>query len=395
MRSDVAEVTDGIGLAEPVAAARAAGIVGLDTEFMRERTYRARLCLVQVAAGERTWLIDPLADLDLKPLAELIAEPEVEVVVHAGRQDLEIFYERFGVIPERVFDVQLAAGFVGLGSSLPYGRLVEEVTGVSLTKGDSYTEWCRRPLTESQKRYAADDVIYLVEVATRLKERLEQMGRSEWAQEEMALLESPAEYRVDPRDAWRKIGGRGSLSPRAAAVLREIAAWREETAARRDLPRGWVLKDPTLIEIARRGPRSHADLSSIRGMATKEVDRSGREIIDAVARGRGAEPINGPRRPPAAAQARARVLVGIADAVVRKRCDAAGIAPGLVATRAELEAVLLEVAAGTIEEQDHRLLSGWRRDLAGNAVLALARGEIAVRAIDSPPYIEEIPLDPS
>ena len=184
-------------------SAREAGVVAIDTEFMREKTYRAQLCLLQLASPNDLWLVDPLVEVDLAPLGDLLIEPDVEVICHAGRQDFEILSDQLAVIPSRVFDVQIAAAFAGFGGSLPYGRLVENVISQKLHKGESYTDWCRIPLSRSQLSYAADDVRYLIPVAQRLKGKLEQLGRLEWAIEEMREMESPALYANDPREAWR------------------------------------------------------------------------------------------------------------------------------------------------------------------------------------------------
>lgn len=376
-----------------IQAARAEGRMGLDTEFMRERTYRARLCLVQVATRDSVVLIDPLQGADLSGLGALIGDPNVEIVVHAGKQDLDIFYDRWGIVPTRVFDVQVAAGFAGYGASLPYGRLVENLAAVTLTKGESYTDWCRRPLTAAQLSYAAADVLYLLPIADRLTHELESRGRMGWVREELRGLESEASYGADPRNAWRRVAGRGTLSPRQAAVLKELAAWREETASRRDIPRGWLVKDPTLVDIARRQPRGAGELKGIRGLNAKEAERSGPAIVAAVAEGQGGAPV--PQEGaswPKTVLARAKMLVGLADAVARSRCEEAGIATELVVTRGEMESVLAEVVAGRLDESRHRLLQGWRNELVGRHIVALARGEIAVRAVDVPPYIEEVPV---
>lgn len=380
-------------LEEIVATARAVGAIGLDTEFMREKTYRARLCLTQVAAREEVWLIDPLEVDDLKPIARLLADPDLEVVVHAGRQDLEIFYEMYALCPRRVFDVQLAAAFAGYGASLPYGRLVEATAGVSLVKGESYTDWCRRPLTEAQLTYAADDVRYLVPIAQRLRTELRELGRLRWVEEEMKGFEDEASYRWDPREAWRRVPGRGTLKPRQMAVLREVAAWREETALRRDLPRGWVVKDATLVELARRAPTSARELGQVRGLNAREAERSGRQILSAIARGREQEPIERSSAPSRQVQARARMVSGLADAVVRARAEEAQLATELVATRSELETLLVDVFTDRVDPQRHRLLRGWRKELAGDAVVALAEGKLGVKVAPEPPFIEEVQID--
>ncbi|MBW3594968.1 MAG: ribonuclease D [Actinobacteria bacterium] len=385
-------VADTRGLEAVTAAASAAGRIGLDTEFMREKTYRAILCLVQVAAGDDIFIIDPL-EVDPEPIASLVADPSVEVLLHAARQDLELFNDRYGIVPTHVFDVQAAAGFAGYGASLSYGRLVEATLGIALEKGESYTDWCRRPLTDKQLKYAGDDVRYLGAIADRLKRDLEEGGRLKWAYGEMQALEDPNAYAADPNDAWLRVKGRGTLSGRQLAVLREIAAWREREAARRDIPRGWVVKDPTLIELARRSPTTPAALRDIRGLNSKEAERSARAIIDAVERGRRSESIKTAKSPTRSAQERARMLSGLTDAVVRSRCEAAGVATELVVTRSEVEALLLDMFSGSLDETQHRTLQGWRRDLVGDAILGLAAGKIAVKVIDRPPYVEEVPLN--
>jgi ribonuclease D len=271
---------------------------------------------------------------------------------------------------------------------------VEAVTGTALIKGESYTDWCRRPLTSAQLSYAADDVRFLLPVADRLVGRLERLGRAAWVAEEMAQLEDPDSYGVRPEEAWRKVSGRGALSGRQTAVLREVAGWRERAAAARDLPRNWIIKDPSLIEIARRQPQSVAALKAIRGVNAKEAERSGRALLDAIDLGRRA-PVGNGATPgwPRDVQARARMTTGLADAVVRARCERTGIAMELVATRAEMESLLGDVFAGRLDGSRHRLLRGWRRELAGETVLALARGELALRTTNVPPYIEEVVVD--
>jgi ribonuclease D len=394
LTSERAPITNASELDAVVTAAKAFGSIAIDTEFLREKTYRAKLCLVQIAIGEDIHLIDPLRGLDLKQIAELIADPDIEIVVHAGKQDFELFFEDYGVVPANVFDVQLAAAFAGYGSSLPYGRLVSELAGVQLVKGESYTDWCRRPLTEAQARYAADDVRYLGAISARVTKELEDLGRVEWALEEMRRQFEDAEsYRFDPESAWLKVSGRGSLSARQLTVLKEVARWREATASSRNVPRGWLVRDPSLIEIARRGPSSAGELKSIRGFNAREVERSARDIIAAVEAGSTAKAVAPAPTPPKSAQARARMLAGLADAIVRARCERAKIATELVTNRTEVESLLAEVVNGTLNESRHRLLDGWRRDLAGEAVLDLARGRIALRAVDGSPYIQEVPVE--
>ena len=387
-------VTTSSALADIAGEARRNGAFGIDTEFMREKTYRAKLCLVQIASGTSISIVDPLAGVDFQPIADLLADPTVEVVVHAGRQDLELFHDEFSVVPTHVFDVQVAAGFAGHGASLSYGALVKNVVDVTLTKGESYTDWCRRPLTEKQKRYAADDVRWLLQAAAALKEKLERLGRLQWALEEMEPLGSESTYRADLDEVWRRVSGRGGLSGRGLAALRELARWREETAMRRNLPRGWVMKDATLVDVARRQPNSTEALTRIRGFNAKEAERSGAAILQTLERARSADAPNTLPPPPREDQVRTRLIGGLADVVVRTRAEAAGVAPELVATRGDIESLLFQLFAGRRKasngELDHRLLRGWRKELAGDAIVALAEGRVGVRGIDHPPYVEEV-----
>jgi ribonuclease D len=268
--------------------------------------------------------------------------------------------------------------------------LVQATLGVSLTKGESYTDWCRRPLTDAQTRYAADDVRYLGPAADRLLTELEEAGRLKWVEEELTEMENEDSYRLDLDNLWRRVGGRGSLSPRATAILRELAKWREETAMARDIPRGWVIKDATLIDIARRAPSTLGDLKSVRGLNAREADRAGNDILAAIQRGKQGRVVDKPEGPSRSIQARARMVSGLADAVVRARCEKAGLATELVATRGELEALLTEVFSGDVDESHHRVLHGWRREIAGDAVVDLAEGKIAVRVLNDPPFVEEV-----
>ncbi len=378
-------------LEEVIAEVRQAGRMGLDTEFLREKTYFAKLCLAQIATPTNLYLLDPVRGLDLTPLADLIANPQVEVVVHAGWQDLQLFYQRAGAVPANIYDVQLAAGFAGLSASLSYGKIVHEVMGVELEKGEAYTDWCRRPLTDKQLSYAADDVRYLLPVADNLKARLAKLGRTDWLAEEMRWLETDEAYAAD-EEVWRKVTGQGSLTPRQATVLRELAHWREDVAAQRDLPRGWLIKDVTLLEIARRSPASVAELKNIRGIDLREAERSGPGILEAIKRGHEAPPIKRPPVPNKAVQTRARMIAGLADAVLRARAEEAGIAPELVASRSDLDALLFAILSGRAEDTDNRLMQGWRRDVAGDAIVGLASGRCALRVIDRPPYVEEVAI---
>ncbi len=323
-----------LATSEEVAAAAATalqhGRIGIDTEFMSEGRYRALLCLVQIAVddpasgqtagGVHILLIDSLDDVDVTPVAPLLADPAIEVVLHAGRQDVAILRRAWQTEITNIFDTQLAAGFVGAGAQTGYGNLLGTMLGRRVGKTASYTRWDARPLTAEQLSYAAEDVAHLLELADEVQRRLRETGRESWAREECRRLESATDER-DPYTAWERLPRVGQLDPRARAVARELAAWRERTAAEEDRPVGSVLADPALVELAKRHPSNLSALEHIRGIHPSGIRRRGPAILDAIAEGtegaadsarRAARPL-GPRgcavdraRRGAAAGARAR-----------------------------------------------------------------------------------------
>jgi ribonuclease D len=365
--------------------ARAEGRVALDTEFLWERTYTPVPCLVQVATAERLAVIDPLAGGDLGPIVELVADPEVELLMHAPSADLLLFARRFGVRPVRVFDVQLAAGFVGLGSSLAYDRLVEAVLRIRLVHNETFSNWSQRPLSETQIAYAADDVRHLHALTDALVRRLADRGRSDWARDELERRYGDGTATPDPRRAYLKLARRGRLSGRQLAVLREVAAWREREAQASDLPVGWVLKDPTLVEIARTMPRDAAAITRVRGVtriATAALER----LSAAIAAGVDAEPIPVPREPPRDVARRSAAAAELAAILLRVRCDDADLAPELVATRGELERFAEAVVGGDTDGQP--LATGWRHDLVGAELRELIAGRIGLASRPTAPYLD-------
>jgi ribonuclease D len=359
-------------------AARAvrAGRVGLDTEFVAEGRYRPLLCLVAIGVqdGEEvaSELLDPLGDpVDPAPLGALLADPDVEVVVHAGRQDLDILRRAWGREVTNVFDTQVAAGFVGLGAGMSYGRLVDSVLGVHLGKGETFARWDARPLSEDQLAYARDDVSHLLPLAAELRRRLEEGGRLEWALEECRVLEHPGDVR-DPDEAYRRLSRANQLRPRDLAIAKELAAWRERTAEAEDRTTNTVLGDAQLLELARRAPDDRRGLRDIRGLYGRTAQRRGDEILAAIARGRDAPGVR-------LREERGRLdpddvpLVALGEALVRARARDAGLAYELVAARADLAAIVAHVRNGG-EEPAVRTLRGWRGELVGGDLLALLRG---------------------
>ncbi len=363
-----------------VAGASAAGRLGIDTEFMSEGRYRALLCLVQVSVDDpdgsdtpRIALIDTLALRDgvAGPLAELLADPAIEVILHAGRQDVAILRRVWNTALTNVFDTQIAAGFAGAGAQTGYGNLLGSILGRRVDKTASFTRWDARPLTEEQLSYAAEDVAHLLELADELQRRLSESGRLEWAREECRRLESATDER-DPNAAWERLPRVNQLDPRARAVARALAAWRERTAMREDRPVGSVLADPTLVELAKRQPKTLEALEHIRGIHPSQIKRRGREILEAIVEGRESDPI-----PREASHVRSEPgdapLISLAEALLRARALTAGLAYELIASRAELEQIVSAARRGE-PEPDVRTLTGWRRELVGDDLRDLLAG---------------------
>jgi ribonuclease D len=366
-------------LAEAAEAARAAGRLGIDTEFMSEGRYRALLCLVQVSVdnpepgGEPLiYLIDGLTDVDTRPLAVLLADPQVEIVLHAGRQDVAILRRAWQTKLTNIFDTQIAAGFSGGGAQTGYGNLLSSMLGRRVGKTASYTRWDARPLTAEQLGYAAEDVVHLLELADEIQRRLTVSGRLEWAREECRRLETATDER-DPDTAWERLPRVGQLDPQSRAVARELAAWRERTAASVDRPVGSILADPPLVELAKRHPSTISGLEQIRGLHPPIVKRRGQAILDAIARGRESAAI-----PRDEARARSEAgdapLIALAEALLRARALEAGLAYELIASRAELEQIV-GAARRREPEPELRTLTGWRRELVGSDLRDLLAGD--------------------
>ena len=371
-------------VAAAAASAREHGRFGIDTEFMSEGRYRALLCLVQVAVEDPPGdssiiLIDALDDVDVRPLAELVADPAIEVVLHAGRQDVAILRRAWNTELRNIFDTQIVAGFAGAGAQSGYANLLGHVLGRRVGKSASYTRWDVRPLTDEQLSYAAEDVAHLLELADELEDRLRKSGRLEWAREECRRLESATDER-DPETAWERLPRIGQLDPRSRAVARELAAWRERTASSEDRPVGSVLADPTLVELAKRQPSSLGALEQIRGIHPSGIRRRGKAILDAIAAGRAAPPIpregGRDRFDPADAP-----LISLAEALLRARAADAGLAYELIASRAELEQIV-GAARRSEPEPAVRTLEGWRSELVGDDLRALLAGRSALSVAD-------------
>jgi ribonuclease D len=384
-------------VAAAAATGRERGRLGIDTEFMSEGRYHALLCVVQIVVddpgspdGIRIELIDALDGIAVAPLAALLADPEIEVLLHAGRQDVAILKRAWSTELTNIFDTQVAAGFAGSGAQTGYGNLLGQILGRRVGKTASYTRWDARPLTEEQLSYAAEDVAHLLELGDELERRLGASGRLSWAREECRRLESATDER-DPETAWERLPRIGQLDPRSRAVARELAAWRERTAAAENRPVGSVMADPALVEAAKRQPASVRALEQIRGIHPSGIRRRGNAILAAIAAGREAPPI--PREPgrersdPADAP-----LIALVEALLRARALEAGLAYELIASRAELEQIIGATRRGE-PPPAVRTLTGWRSELVGDDLRALLAGGSAL-AVGPGRRLELTPAQP-
>jgi ribonuclease D len=349
--------------------------VAVDTEFMRETTYWPKLCLIQAAGPDGVEaVIDPLAEgLDLAPFLAVLANPAVEKVFHAARQDLEIF-ANLGVMPAPLFDTQIAAMAAGFGEQVAYDALVRQMLKVDLDKSSRFTDWARRPLSQNQLDYALADVTYLAKLFPKLRERLESEGRLAWVASEMAALGDPANYDVEPENAWRRLKPRRHSS-KYLAVFKAVAAWRERTAQTRDQPRGRILKDEAIEEVATQTPLDADGLNRLRSVPKGfSGSRFGPELLAAIA-----EALVDPEayapvldKPKPSAQPTNGAVVELLKVLLKARAEGAGVASKLIATVADLEKIAADDNAET------SALQGWRREAFGEDALKLKRGEIAL-----------------
>ncbi len=350
------------GLVTLCSRLRSAAWLALDSEFMRERTYYAQLCLLQVATPDVLACVDPLA-MDIAPLLDLIYAPERLKIVHAARQDLEVLYDIRGAVPSNIFDTQIAAAYLGFDDQIGYGALVEAICGVTLAKAHTRTNWAQRPLSDAQLRYAEDDVRYLGAIHAHLSEELNRRGRREWPQAEFTALTDPKLYRNDPADAWRRVKNGYQLDAAGQVRLRELCVWREQRARALNLPRSWVVRDPLLYELARRAPAGPAALAAIEGMDTPTVERHGAELSAVLERVRDFPAVAVWTEPPQLTRPQAECCKRIMERV-RERAREQEVSAGLLATRREVERLVLG-------DSDIPLLHGWRRELVGAGVLEL------------------------
>lgn len=383
-------ITQTTELASVVEKLARAKFVTVDTEFIRETTFWPELCLIQIADDDDVYLIDPLANgIDLQPFWSLMADESVLKVFHAARQDVEIIYKMGNLIPHPIFDTQVAAMVCGYGDSVSYDALVQKVTGKQIDKSSRFTDWRRRPLSEKQLRYAAADVTHLRDVYRHLQVSMDDAGRSHWLSEEMDVLTSPATYDLKPEDAWTRLKMR-VRKPRELAVMQSVAKWREEQARERNVPRGRVIKDDAIYEIAQQQPRDTEALGRLRAIPRGwERSQHAKGLADAVNEALAVPDdelpkLAKPRRSPEGASAAAELL----KVLLRLVAEREGVAAKVLATSDDIDQI-----ATSGEKAEVQTLQGWRREIFGEEALRLLRGEVGLAFQDRQIASVELPRD--
>ena len=366
-------ISDNSALGQAISQLSGTPMLAVDTEFMRERTYHAHLCLLQLASEDVAFVIDPLSGVDLTMLSELFYDPNIVKVFHAGSQDMQILDELLGKPVAPVFDTQVAASLLGLPQQMSLAALVKAYIDIELDKSDTYSDWSKRPLRTAQISYALDDVRYLPAIYRQMQSELKAAGRANWLDEEFKALSDPATYRDLPELLWRKIKGNSSLTRRQLGVLQQVTLWREQVAREKDLPRRWVVADEQLLDVAKRSPTNRDELSMTRGLHEKLTRSMATGLLDAVSKGlkmvekdlpsRGSRPVkvNG-----------FTSAMDLMQTLVHQRANENHIAASILAPNSELQAL----AAG--QREGVSILNGWRRELIGNELLELLEGQLTL-----------------
>ena len=360
-------------LAAFVERARSSSVLAIDTEFLREKTYYAKLCLLQMATDDEVVIVDPFEMDDLSVLAPLLTDERIVKLFHAAGQDLEIILREVGVIPRPVFDTQVAAALLGYTQQIGYAALVHAECGVSLKKIDSFTDWSRRPLSASQRDYAADDVVYLPRLYAGMRAALEEKGRLHWLDHDFEELSDPARYEANERERFRRLKRVSQLSRRQLSAAREVAAWRELEAQRRDVPRKWVVTDEQIVEACKREARTIDELFMVRGLSDRLSTKDARAVVSLISSALSAPPDTWPELDRCGkSEPNVDAELDLMSALVRLRAKENGIAFPTLASHDDLA----RVARGYREGVD--LLRGWRRAIVGEELLELLDGRLAL-----------------
>lgn len=367
-------------LADAVRRAREAGAVGVDTEFIWDRTYYPTLGLIQIGYPDgHCELIDAPAIEDWSPMAELMADPNTVKILHDAQQDLNIIYRACGALPKNIFDTQRSSGFIGLTSTISLSELLKNLLKVRLAKTETRSDWTARPLTDAQLKYAEDDVRHSVDLMLKIMDRAEKLGRKQWIEDEMKIYEDESNYgESDPDLEMPRVRGSGSLTHQQRNILRALGAWRELKARRRNLPRGFILSDDAVVSLTKRPPNAPEEIRQMKGLSERTAERNRDKIWEAIERGRNGElpelPNHKHQGPSPDDGYEARVDLSLAS--IKGICLASQIDPALIGNRAEVTAFVLEI--NNIQAERHRILRGWRAEFCGQALLRLLKGEGSV-----------------
>jgi ribonuclease D len=360
-----------------VSSIKGAPVLAIDTEFLREKTYYPKLCLVQLATEDVEAIVDPLVVGDMSPLAAILTDGNTVKVLHAGVQDVETLLRAVDVTPHPIFDTQVAASTLGHNHQVGYGALVQELCDTTLPKADSLTDWSRRPLTPTQLEYAIDDVRYLPRMYREMYAQLEHLGRLPWVQPEFEHLEDPASYGCEPEESWRKLKRVSSLSAKQRAVAQAVAAWREKEAMRRDIPRRWVLADELVVEIARRMPKTPDDILELRGISERMNLRVIREIVVCVEGAVRSDPATWPHQGRTHAKGpESEAAIDMMTTLVHLRAREQNVSSSLLASHEDI------VSLSRGEREGVGVLEGWRRKLIGDELLSLLAGGVSLSMDD-------------
>ncbi len=366
-------ITNDSQLRDFVKRAKSSSVLAIDTEFLREKTYWPKLCLLQLGTETEFVAVDPFEVHDLSPLVPLLVDPSIMKLVHAGNEDLGILYRELGVLPRPLFDTQIAAALIGQMLKVGYAALVHSETGVRLKKTDSYTDWSRRPLTDSQLDYALDDVRYLPPVYKSMRAKLEAKGRLNWLEPEFEELLDPHRYEADPYGRYRKLRRVNQLRPRQLSAAREVAAWRENAAIERNIPRKWIISDEQIVEACKREPKTLDELFMVRGMRESLSTGDARCVLKACEKGMSLPPEQWPDQGTSGKrEANVDPQVDLMSSLVRLRAHQNDIALNVLASHDDL----VEIARGHFDKTD--VMKGWRREMVGEELLKLYKGEISL-----------------
>lgn len=361
-------------------------VLAIDTEFLREKTYYAKLCLIQVNNGKTQAIIDPLDIDDLKILAPILVDKNCVKIFHAGSQDIGILYHATGVIPTPLFDTQVAAALLGFPLQVGYGPLVRSMCGVKLEKADGYTDWSRRPLTKSQVKYALDDVVYLPQMYESMTITLKKKGRETWLDEDFKDLSDPSKYVSDPREMWRRVKRVSTLNRMQLSIVREIAAWREKEAMKRNVPRKWVIADEAIVELARKAPKTQERLLEVRGLSGHLSRKSVNSLLECVRIAKDMPQEQWPRlEPRQRGNARVEGVVDLMAAVVEVRAHQNDVASPVLASHDDL----VKLAHGHRDESP--VLHGWRYEMVGKELVDLLDGRLGIFLKDGIVEVTQLP----